>query len=161
MVTSLVLVMSGELVQRTSDVVSGASVGVPIGVNAIGRSMGSIVITISFIIRIIAIAPPTVTGRVTIYLANLAAYINKGSRGTVWAPLAPSITAPELITTPIITTPIIAAQLIMAPIIMAWLIVAPVITAPVIMEPVIPAPVITMWLIAAPIIIITDIMCRN
>jgi hypothetical protein len=128
--------MSGELVQRTSDVVSGASVGVLVGVDAIGRSVGSLVITISFIIRIIAIVPPTVTCRVTIYLANLATYINKGSRGTVWVPLAPSITAPGLITVPIITT---------------WLITAPIIKAP----------VITTQLIAAPIIIIMDIMCRN
>jgi hypothetical protein len=165
-VMSLVLVMSGELVQRTSDVVGSASVGVPVGVNAIGRSMGSLVITISFIIRIIAIAPPTITGRVTIYLANLAAYINKGSRCMVWARLAPSITAPGLITAPIITAWLITARLITAPIITAWLITTPVIAAPVIVAPVITAPiittpVITTRLIAAPVIIITVIMCRN
>jgi hypothetical protein len=163
--------MSGELVQSTSDVVGGASVGVPVGVNAIGRSMGSLVITISFIIRIIAIAPPTITGRVTIYLANLAAYINKGSRCTVWARLAPSITAPGLITAPIIMARLITARLIAAPIITAWLITTPiiaapvitvpVITAPIITAPVITTPVITTWLIAAPVIIITVIMCRN
>jgi hypothetical protein len=155
-VTSLVLVMSGELVQRTSYVVGGASVGVPVGVNAIGRSVGSLVITISFIIGIIAIAPPTITGRVTIYLANLVAYINKGSRGTVWAPLAPSIMAPGLITAPIITAWLITARLIAAPIIMAWLIMTLVIAALVIT-----ASVITTWLIVAPIIIIMGIMCRN
>jgi hypothetical protein len=160
-VTSLVLVMSGELVQSTSDVVGGSSVGVPVGVNAIGRSMGSLVITISFIIKIIAIAPPTITGRVTIYLANLAAYINKGSRCTVWACLAPSITAPGLIMAPIITAWLIAAPIITVWVITTPVIAAPVITAPVITAPIITAPVITTWLIAAPVIIITVIMCRN
>jgi hypothetical protein len=155
-VTSLVLVMSGELIQRTSDVVGGASVCVPVGVNAIGRSVGSLVITISFIIRIIAIAPPTITGRVTIYLANLAAYLNKGSRCTVWARRAPSITVPGLITTWLITV-----WLITAPIITAWLIMTPIIAAPVITAPVITTPVITTRVIATPIIIITVIMCRN
>ena len=83
-VMSLVLVMGGELVQRTSNMVGGASVGVLVGVNAIGCSMSSLIITVALIIRvIIAIAPPVVTSRVTIYLANLAAYINKGGGDTI------------------------------------------------------------------------------
>jgi hypothetical protein len=128
--------------------------------------MGSLVITISFIIRIIAIAPPTITSRVTIYLANLATYINKGSRCTVWAHLAPSITVPGLITVPTITAWLITARLSVAPIITAWLITthviaAPIITVPVITAPIIMTPVITTRLIAAPIIIIMVIMCRN
>jgi hypothetical protein len=153
--------MSGELIQCTSDVVGGASVCVPVGVNAIGRSVGSLVITISFIIRIIAIALATITGRVTIYLANLAAYLNKGSRGTVWARRAPSITVSGLITAPIIMAWLITVRLIVAPIIIAWLIMTPIIAALVITVPVITTPIITTRFIAMPIIIITVIMCRN
>jgi hypothetical protein len=142
--------MGGELVQRIGDVVSGASVGVPVGVNAIGCSMCSLIITITFIIKVIAIAPPAITGRVAIYLTNLAAYINEGSGSMVWAPLTSSITAP--IITAWLVAPIITTRLLTTPIITAH-----VITTPVIIAPVITALVLTTPVIAASIIIITGI----
>jgi hypothetical protein len=118
--------------------------------------MCSLIITITFIIKVIAIAPPAITGRVTIYLANLAAYINEGSGSTVWVPLTSSITAPGLITAPIImarlVAPIITARLLTTPIITAH-----VITTPVIIAPVITAHVLTTPVIAASIIIIMGI----
>jgi hypothetical protein len=149
MVTSVVLVVDGELVQSSSNVVCSTGIKVPVGVNAISSGMHLLGIAIHFIINIITMAPPAVTGGVTINLAYLAAHINKGSRSAV-APTAPAtlimarLIAVLIIAVPIIT-PIITARLITTPISVP-IIMAPVITAPII------TPVITARLIVTPII---------
>jgi hypothetical protein len=148
-VTSIILVVYGELVQNSSNVVCSTEIKVPVGVNAISSDMHLFDIAIHFIISIITMAPLAVTGGVIINLAYLAVHINEGSRSEV-APMAPAtLIIARLIVVPIIT-PIITARLIMMPIITAPII-TPIITAPVITTPII-MPVITARLIATPII---------
>jgi hypothetical protein len=115
--------------------------------------MNLLIIAVTIIFRIITVAPPTITSRVTIDRPYLAAYIDKGGGGTVttMAPLASSITTPILIT----TTVILMAAIIITTM---WFIIAsintPVITTPIILARLVTSPIIASRLITAPVIVI-------
>jgi hypothetical protein len=89
MFAALVLVMCGELVQLSSDMIRGTSIRVPVCVNTIGSNMSRFFLAISIIIRIIAVfvlvAPPALIGRMPIYLADLTLDFDKRCRGAVLA----------------------------------------------------------------------------
>jgi hypothetical protein len=91
-VMSLVFVVDDELFWISCDVVCSACLSVPVDVDAIGSSIDLLVIMINFIISVITMAPPVVTGWVTTNLAYVAANIHKGGRGAVMSttPTIPS-----------------------------------------------------------------------
>ena len=105
-VMPMVLVTGGELVQLPCYVMCCTRVRVPVGVDAIGGHIGILVVTVtSFIIRIIASAPPTVACRMTVYFTDLTRDILIGCGGALAAP----------ITTPILATTILASSILLVP----------------------------------------------
>jgi hypothetical protein len=87
--------------------------------------MYRLVITITIIIGVIFVSPPTLIGRMTIDGAYLAADVNEGSGSTITTamPLSTSITPTGVITARLFTAPIsawlITARLIAAPVVTA------------------------------------------
>jgi hypothetical protein len=71
LLTALVLLSHGELVDLTSDVVGGAGVAVPIGAHAIGHCIGTLFFLLFFFF-VIGVAVPTLLGFMAWLATNLA-----------------------------------------------------------------------------------------
>jgi hypothetical protein len=71
LLTALVLLSHGELVELTGDVVGGAGVAIPIGVHAIGHGIGTLFFLLFFFI-VVGVAVPTLPGFMAWLATNLA-----------------------------------------------------------------------------------------
>jgi hypothetical protein len=94
-VVAVVLLMHHEFVQLGGEVVCSTQVRVPVGVDAIGCNVRAL---LTIIITVILELPPTLSGRMTMDLAYLAGYINKGCRNTPFTIAPTTIIMSERIT---------------------------------------------------------------
>jgi hypothetical protein len=95
-ITPLVLVVGGELVQLAGDVVRAARVGVPVGVDAVGGNVSTLLGRAITIILggVILVAPLAVASRLAVDLGDLALHVNVGCwNATMLATTSLSITA--------------------------------------------------------------------
>jgi hypothetical protein len=84
-VSSLALVSRGEFVQLHSEVICSTRVGVPNGINTVGDKSTLVISLHIIIVEVIFIAPPAITCRMAMDLANLASDVNEKGRCTAVA----------------------------------------------------------------------------
>jgi hypothetical protein len=125
MILSIVFVMGVELVQLTGDVVGGASVIVPVGVDS--SEVGTFIPTVSITTGIIDIAPPTITSGMPMNVPNLTSGVDIRCGLTI-TPSAPTTITPIIITTArtiiIISSALIATSITAASIITTVMVIA-------------------------------------
>ncbi|KAK1621184.1 hypothetical protein QYE76_026701 [Lolium multiflorum] len=112
-VLPMISVMSGKLVQFSSDMITSTNVIVPVCINTIGSIVCIFVASVSMITTVVAITPPAVTGRMPMDSTDMEGGINIWS-GLTFTTMPTIITSIAIITTArtvIVTTALIAASI--------------------------------------------------